>query len=217
MEIYGIEGNSHSTPIHTILFDLDGTLIDSKEIIVKAAYQTAQHYQANIIRYQDLEHHFGMDLGQFLASNLSEKEGAKVMFTNEKAKQYMFSPLFPNVKNSLKQLREHSFQLGVVTNQQKDLAEKVLDHHGICELFDIIITKDDVKEPKPSPAPILLALERLPANPENSMMIGDTAFDSLAAQAAGIPCILLDYYDTHADPERIFQQLLDYLIPNTVR
>lgn len=199
-------------PIHTLLFDLDGTLIDSKDIIIKAAYETLLHYQSNEITYQELQSKFGMDLGTYLAKRLPERE-AQQFFVKEKEKMYIHSPLFPNVKEGLSQLAEQ-FQLGIVTNQQKQLVEKVMQHHEIIPYFDKIITKDDVRKGKPSPEPIHLAIEKLSANLEHTILVGDTLFDSQAATAAGIPYILLDHY-AHQDNTRghMFPKLLDYLTP----
>lgn len=215
MEIYEVPDKSHFSPIHTILFDLDGTLLDSRDIIIEAAYETVQHYQPNRITYEDLLLHFGMDLGNYLSNTLIEKEEAKLFFTKEKSKKYMYSPLFPKVKDGLQQLKEQKFQLGIVTNQQTELVGKVLQLQGIAHYFDIVITKESVINAKPSPEPVQLAVEKLSAEKEHTIMVGDTLFDLHAAQSAGITCLLLDYYG-HAESTNMFQQLLDYLIPNTV-
>lgn len=201
-------------PIHTLLFDLDGTLIDSKDIIIKAAYETVLQYQLNEITYQDLQARFGMDLGTYLVEKLLHKDEVHAFFLAEKEKEYSHSLLFPHVKEGLQQLVEHHFQLGIVTNQRRQLVEKVMQHHEIDQYFDTIITKDDVSKGKPSPEPIHLATKKLSANPAHTVMVGDTLFDSQAAESAGIPYILLDYYEhQHIDQWHMFPNLIDYLIP----
>ncbi|WP_018930582.1 HAD family hydrolase [Gracilibacillus lacisalsi] len=198
--------------INTILFDLDGTLLDSRETLVKAAYQTVQEFNPNTITYEELMRHFGSDFSLYLTKLLPKQHEVKSFFIKEKAKYYHTLSLFPNVLEGLKRLHGKKFQLGLVTNQQKELVEQVLKENGIDEYFSIVITRNDVKRSKPSPEPILQAIKKFRSNRQEVLMVGDTEYDYLAAKRAGIPCVLLNYYESKEEANGIFNKLVEQLI-----
>ncbi|MBM7571346.1 HAD family hydrolase [Aquibacillus albus] len=179
----------------TILFDLDGTLLDSRENIVDAAYETVQKYNPDSLTYQEVLDHFGLDLAHHLSKIIPDKEVVQRYFITKKRESYHRNPLFPYVSEGLKQLSNKGFRLGIVTNQQRDLVIKVLREKGMEDMFDVIVTKDDVPYIKPSPEPIKLTMEKLGVDTANVWMVGDTLFDLLAAKRAGVPCVRLNFYE----------------------
>jgi pyrophosphatase PpaX len=101
--------------------------------------------------------------------------------------------LFDGVTETLAALRERGVKTGLVTSRLANSTYKALDHFGLRESFDVILTVEDCTKFKPDPAPILLALARLEAAPARTIYLGDTVHDILAAKAAGVYTILADW------------------------
>jgi len=94
--------------------------------------------------------------------------------------------VYPNIRETLQYLREHAIPWAVVTTSVSYYARSVLDHHGI-DCHELIAYHD--VEPKPSPAPICLAIERLGVACANSLGVGDSEYDLKAYRAAGIQAL----------------------------
>ncbi|RME85819.1 MAG: AI-2E family transporter [Caldilineae bacterium] len=92
--------------------------------------------------------------------------------------------LIPGVDATLRELRQ-SYRLALVTTRDRATAEHFLNEHGLAELFDAVVTADDVQRLKPHPEPVLTAIAQLELQPEQCVMVGDTSVDVLAGQAAG--------------------------------
>jgi pyrophosphatase PpaX len=94
--------------------------------------------------------------------------------------------IFPHVKETLASLHAQGLKLGVVTSKVKLTVARGLELFDLIPYLSTIVTSDDVSQPKPHPESILLALSRLDAKPENTLMVGDSQFDLLAAHGAGV-------------------------------
>jgi len=99
------------------------------------------------------------------------------------------SVLFSDAVPTLKMLKERGIRMAIVTNTSRQAAETILAKHGLCEYFDVVVTRNDVAQLKPDPQGILLALERLGDRAE--FFVGDTRIDSEAARNAGIKSIIV--------------------------
>ena len=100
------------------------------------------------------------------------------------------SKLLPKVRKALNLASEFAI-LAVVTTKGSPFSKALLAHLGVLPLFQALVGKDDVSEPKPSKEPILKALSLLDRGKENAFMVGDTHLDIKAAQNAGISCVAL--------------------------
>jgi pyrophosphatase PpaX len=194
--------------IKAILFDLDGTLLDSKKSVLEAVYYTANKYAQGKFTFQDIEDRFGEPLDEFI-SELdmgTEEEIINTYMKHIKEHHDQSVLIFENVKESLEILKMNGLKLGIVTNKQKELTIRGLDLFNLTDLFDVIVTLDDVKVGKPSAEPILKAIDLLEVEKDEALMIGDTIFDVKAARAANVKVALLDWYNMygHDDPDFIF-------------
>lgn len=186
--------------IKGLLFDLDGTLLDSKKSVVDAIYKTFEHYAPGKFSYAELEARFGESWETCLpllgCTDEQEVIHTYINFTRENPSQ--LDPLFPGVAENLKSLKLSGYRLAVVTNKQKCLAHEELRLHGIFDLFDTIITVNDVKNGKPDPEPVEKAYKELNLSKEVVLMIGDSVYDFKAASAAGVKCSIIDWYHLNA-------------------
>lgn len=181
--------------VNTILFDFDGTLLDSRDGLVYAAYRTIQHFEADTIPFSDVQQHYGTDFSSIFARMDCSLEDAWNFFINEKSLTYHHHQLFPYVKEGLAILRNQGIRLGIVSNQLRDLVMLSLKVHNMEDMFDVIVTRNDVMEVKPSPIPIFQAINKLNVLSEQVIMVGDTNVDMLSASQAYVKSILFKFYE----------------------
>ncbi|MCB1991226.1 MAG: phosphoglycolate phosphatase [Geminicoccaceae bacterium] len=103
------------------------------------------------------------------------------------------SGLYAHVETTLGALAAHGLQLGVCTNKPQAPSEAILETLGVSRFFAAVVGGDAVPRRKPDPAHLLDVLDRLGAKPAAAVMVGDSHNDVAAARAAGVRCILVDY------------------------
>ncbi|MBN2825913.1 MAG: HAD family hydrolase [Campylobacterales bacterium] len=174
-----------------ILFDLDGTLIDSTDAILESfgvAYHN-MHYPKphdNLIKAQ-IGHPLD-DMFRTLGANESEVEAFVHHYKMHYRKiNQAMTTLLPNAKEAVEKAHKAA-NLAVVTTKTSKYSIELLKHLGIFHYFDTFVGRDDVEFPKPHPQPILKALSTL-NNQYPSWMIGDTCMDLQSAKAANIDAI----------------------------
>lgn len=177
-----------------ILFDLDGTLIDSTDAILESfavAYQSMNYEKPhnNVIKAQ---------IGHPL-DNMFRTLGAKETDVNDLVYNYKMhyreinqamTTLLPNAIEAVEEAYKVA-NLAVVTTKTSKYSIELLKHLGIFDYFDAFVGRDDVEHPKPHPQPVLKALKLLD-NDYPSWMIGDTCMDMQSAKAANIDAIAVE-------------------------
>jgi len=175
-------------PINTLLFDFDGTLLDTNELII----QTFQHVLGNHYpgKYErvDILKFLGPTLHESFSSVNPEKteqliqeyRAWNIMMHDELAQQ------FDGVSETLNLLKAKGMKMGIVSTKKKDVVLRGIGLLDIDGVFDVVICMDDVAKTKPDPEPILLALEKLEAEKEHTLMIGDNYHDIEGGQNAGV-------------------------------
>ncbi|WP_106496695.1 pyrophosphatase PpaX [Lentibacillus sp. Marseille-P4043] len=173
--------------IHTILFDLDGTLIDTNELIIASFKHTFDHYGKNFTREKAIEF-----IGPPLKESFETVDPSQADTMVETYRQHNlehhdeYVTAFPFVIETLEHLREQGIQLGVVTTKMWDTVDKGLKLTGMDPFFETVITLDDVTHAKPHPEPIIKAMHDLNAKAESTLMVGDNSHDIEAGQNAGV-------------------------------
>lgn len=177
--------------IRTVLFDLDGTLIDSEELILASYRHTMQVHLGESPGDEAWLATMGTPLAAQLRDFARDEAQAEEMLAtylahNRRVHDELICP-FPGVRETLAWIREAGYRLGVVTSK---LSEGALAGLKSCELphewFDAVVTASDPIPHKPDPAPVKLALERLgEERPERAIFVGDTVWDLRAGRAAG--------------------------------
>jgi len=183
------DSSSNNQTIMTMLFDLDGTILDTNELII----QSFLHALDGIV-----DSDFGSEqiiplMGQPLTKQLQHFSGmenvsgllAKYREHNLRIHDEYVRP-FPHVNEVVRTLHEKGVKLGVVTTKIRLTTERGLTFVGLRDYIGSAITIDDVRHAKPHPEPVLRALEELGADPASTMMIGDSVVDIESANAAGV-------------------------------
>ncbi len=172
-----------------VIFDLDGTLIDTRDMIYTVFGNLAKEMgdQHAYSRKEVLKQAYGSIpdmLKRLLGSDIDMSRVLIRLQELLKQSKHLYWA-YDGADSLLKDLIKNGYKLAVVTAGNKDTA-KHLDEVGLGHLFDVIITADDVTITKPHPEGVILALEKLNASAEQTVMVGDSKDDILAAKAAGL-------------------------------
>ena len=198
--------------IDTVLFDLDGTLLNTKPLIDKSFIHTFEHFRPDYkLSDEELDSFFGPTLYQTFSrySNDEEEIQAMIQFYrdfNVPNHDSMVSP-FPQAKETVKDLHKKGIKVGVVSSKKTDLVMHGLEIFGMLEYMDIVIGADEVKNHKPAPDGILLAKEKL--NSKNVLYVGDTKNDIIAGKNASVKTCGVLYIK---DPSIMLEVAPDYVI-----
>ncbi|WP_099159906.1 pyrophosphatase PpaX [Virgibacillus ndiopensis] len=173
--------------IHTILFDLDGTLIDTNELIIASFEHTFNFYGKNVSREQAIEF-IGPPLKDSFEKIDSNQTDAMIKTYREHNLKHHddYVTAFPHVLETIKQLKEENYNLGIVTTKMRGTVDMGLVLTGLDRYFNTIITLDDVTQAKPHPEPIVKAMKELSATVDTTLMVGDNSHDIEAGQNAGV-------------------------------
>lgn len=189
----------------TLLFDLDGTLINSRSLVVSSVFETVRTFCPGSYSYEELDRMFGHSYSDLLATLDPKREQELIKYCIQWQKEHLEQLVTPFqfVKEGLQDMKASGLTLAVVTNQHRELTLKSLGVFELEDYFSRVITIDDVAEGKPSPQPILYALERLAADAPHALMIGDSSYDILAANRAKVDSVLLDHYGASTEENAV--------------
>lgn len=175
-------------PIRAVIFDQDGTLINTF-IPALHAYSVAT---GRTITLEELEPVAHLGAARNLLSALlgrAATDSDNDAFHDALAHEVTQIDPYPGIVDLLAQLRDAGIGTALATNSDGRSAQVVLGAHGLDALFDVIVTVDRVSGPKPDPAMIHVAVERLGVPAEQVAFVGDSRADMKAARTAGIRAI----------------------------
>lgn len=176
----------------TLLFDLDGTIVDTNESIISSFLHTLEKFYPGKYKREDLVPHMGKTLYEQLAIFGTEEEVEEMAKTYREHNYLYHDEMvkeFPYVKEVLQQLKSLGATLGVVTTKRRETALMGIKLMGAEDLMSTLVAYEDTKLHKPNPDPVLLAMDQLNADPATTLMVGDSQYDLQAAQKAGITSI----------------------------
>ncbi|CAG9620698.1 pyrophosphatase PpaX [Sutcliffiella rhizosphaerae] len=173
--------------INTVLFDLDGTLIDTNDLIIESFLHTLNYYYPDKYQRNDVLPFLGPPLYEtFVKMDEANVEEMVTYYRNfNMAKHDELVKEFEGVYETVKLLHEKGLKLGIVTTKMRQTVVMGLKLTGLDQFFEIVVCLDDVTNAKPDPEPIHLALQQLDSRPEEAIMVGDNYHDILAGKNAG--------------------------------
>ena len=192
---------------YTILFDLDGTLVDTAPDLMRAHNHVMKKFGYPTKSTEEIRNLVGQGAGAMLGRSIwgqAKKEFGKVQ--DKKIKEEMVkdfvefygknivneSTLINGVKDFLIWAKEKNISMGVCTNKQEHLAVDLLKKIGIYDFFEYVAGHNTFDYCKPDPRHLTSVIEILNGDIKKSLMIGDSETDANAAKDAGIPVILLE-------------------------
>jgi pyrophosphatase PpaX len=205
--------------INTLLFDLDGTLINTNDLIIESFLHTLNSYYPGKYKREDCFAFIGPTLYETFESIDPDKmdEMVKVYRKFNHEQHDLLVTEFETVFETIQTLRDKGFKLGIVTTKIRATVEMGLKLTKLDQFFDVVVTLDDVKNAKPDPEPLLKALDLLGSKPEEAIMVGDNHHDILGGKNAGTKTAGVawsmkgrDYIKSH-NPDYILEKMSDLL------
>lgn len=173
--------------IKTILFDLDGTLINTNDLIIASYEHTLEKYHPECNTPEKIISFIGEPLRESF-QRINEERADEMVVTYRDYNLAHHDALvksFDGVYETVKELDKLGFKLGVVTTKRRDSVDMGLRLLKLKPFFPVVITYDDVQNPKPDPEPLRLAMQQLQAEPETTIMVGDSQYDIVGGKNAG--------------------------------
>lgn len=173
--------------INTVLFDLDGTLINTNELIIASFLHTLDTYYPDKYKREDVLAFIGPSLRETFSAMDAERTDEMIQAYREfnHAHHDELVQEYETVYETVEQLAKQGYKLGIVTTKARKTVEMGLNLTKLHQFFDVIVTIDDVEHVKPHPEPIEKALRLLDANPATTLMVGDNHHDVLGGKNAG--------------------------------
>jgi len=174
-----------------VLFDLDGTLADTVELILRCYRHTMRTHLGRELPDERWLATIGTPLRDQLRDFARDDDEAALMLDTYVTYQrgihdHLVRP-FPGALATVRGLKEGGTAVGVVTSKRREMALRTLDRCGLVDEYDVLITADDVTRGKPDPEPVRTALARLGLSDgaRRTLMVGDSPWDIRAGRAAG--------------------------------
>jgi len=197
--------------IRAVLFDLDGTLMDTACEIDHALAATFGELGVEVLTRRDVEALIGRGVRSLVERALAQRrkkvdlDDAVARFERHyEALVGTEARLFPRVAEGIELLHARNRKVGVVTNKPRLFTEKLLERTGIATLFGAVVTGDDGIARKPAGDMLAAACAQLATAPSETLMLGDSENDVAAARAAGCPVWCVPYgYNEGKPPETL--------------
>jgi len=178
--------------IRTVLFDLDGTIVDTNELIVQSFLHCLEGETSEPVTREFIIPNMGKPLVEQLEQFSGRQDTLALM---EKYRAFNLANHdnlvreFPHVREVLAELHQRGIKIGIVTSKIRKTTLMGLKLCGLEPFVSAIVTVEDVSQPKPDPEGIRRALQELGSAPEEAVMVGDSHYDIEAAQRAGVTAI----------------------------
>lgn len=178
--------------ISTILFDVDGVLLDSNTFLAEIHRKTAKELGLRVPTIHEILRLFGKEWGtiiQTLWPGIDSENFKKTYTRVGNLENVVISPI-KNAVEITKKLKNSGFKLAIVSARPEIYVVEPLKKSGFkLELFDVVISADDTKNHKPHPEPLIHACRRLNINPKEAVYVGDSLIDYESAKSAKLKFI----------------------------
>lgn len=213
-----------------VMYDLDGTLLDTAGEICEAVNLTLADFNHDSVSDGQVRSWIGHGTGWLMKTAWQNTEGSDVEPWDDVMTRFIHhyevtagtsSIAFPHVLETLQKARDYGVKQAIVTNKERRFTDRILQKHGLQNAFDMVICGDSLAVKKPNPAVIEHCLATLGATHGEALFVGDSEIDVSTAKAAGVVCWAVPYgYNmgrpiADAMPDRIVPDIRE--VPNYFR
>ena len=182
--------------IKGVLFDLDGTLVNTTPLILESFRHTFKQFGMPIPSDSELVAGFGLPMRTAVTAYMPDEmadEFCDAYRAYQRTRHDELIQGIDGVAETLSALKQSGIKMAVVTSKKRPAAIRDLGCYDLVEYFDTIIACDDCAENKPLPGPSLMALKRLGLNGADCLAVGDSPYDLQSARAAGCQTAAVRY------------------------
>jgi pyrophosphatase PpaX len=176
-----------------VLFDLDGTLVDTIELLLSSVQHAFAHRQGRAPTRPEWIAGIGTPLASQLQPFASDEDDLQALMveyrTYQRTHHDRLTRCYDDVLPTVQQLHGRGHPLAVVTSKTNDLARRTLEHVGLAPYMDAVIGLESTERHKPDPDPVRAALTALDARAADAVFVGDSPHDMAAGNAAGVTTI----------------------------
>ena len=179
-----------------VIFDFDGTIIDTNEVIFASWDATFNHYLGHTLPRAEIYSTFGETLEYTISQRIPHADPDEVLNyykVFQAAHCEGMVTLFDGIREMLLDLRRRGYKMAIATSRLTGSFREYMDMFDLWPFFDAYVCKEDAQHHKPNPQQCLVALAKLDATPEEAVMLGDTRFDIGCANNAGVDSILVGW------------------------
>ncbi len=173
-------------------FDVDGTLLDTMELIYQTFRYTCLKYGNFEIDRKDVTKHVGIPIMQQMKmyfKDFSDEKLNEILASHREYQKQIYREylkLFPDTIEILEILKDKKKKTALVTSRSLDSLNRYLQHFKLEGVFDLVVTPESTENHKPDPEPVLFALDYFNAGREEALFIGDAEFDIKSGFSAGV-------------------------------
>ena len=198
-----------------ILFDFDGTIADTNEIILKSWRYIYMHYLGRECRDEEVVDSFGEVLIDTLIERFPNEDPEEMLDLFRNYQKSFFEEeieIFPGMTELIVELEKRGYKLAIVTSRTKSQALVGLKKFDLLSKFDVFVSCEDTTAHKPDPAPTLIALKKLGVKANEAIFVGDSKNDIKCAHNAGVAAVLVDWTICLPEKERFGENRAEYVI-----
>jgi len=187
--------------VNTVLYDLDGTLVDTNDLISESWRHTVKTLTGRGLTDAEVRRTYGEILQDSMIRLMPEIDPDEALEFFRSYQRGIFIErikLFDGVEETLRALKERGYKNGLVTSRLRASTMNAVRHFELDRFIDAIVTASDIDVFKPDPAPVYHILDKLGSKPEETIFVGDTIHDIEAGLASGVYTVLVDW--SHAIP-----------------
>ena len=181
---------SPTRPLPAVLFDLDGTLIDTIELILSSARHAFDGWQGGAPTDADWVRGIGTPLVEQLRGFAASEDDVALLLERYRDYQHIhhdrLTRCYDGVPAIVAQLADRGYPMAIVTSKASVIAKRSLEWVGLDRFFPVVVGFDETTRHKPDPDPVLAALDRLGASADQAAFVGDSPHDVYAGNAAGV-------------------------------